>query len=277
MSNLQGRILTGIVLAAVMLAGIFGNAYSFFALFGVIAMGCYYEFLRMAGKSDFYKEDSAFGIFALTLLSGLSYACISAVLLGWIPTYYLVFLLLFAFLLILKELFIVSDSPLGRAGMQFCGLVYIVLALSTANAMVWIDGNFEPLIILGTIVLVWANDSFAYLVGRKIGKTPLFPRVSPNKTVEGSGGGGIGTLLFAVLVWKLFPVLSLMNWLGIALLVIVFGGLGDLVESTYKRSVGVKDSGTILPYHGGLLDRFDALIFCLPFVFSFLYLSRIWS
>ncbi len=277
MTTLQGRILTGIVLAIVMFAGIYHSSYSFFLLFGLIATGSYYEFLRMAAKSDFYKADSSTSIAGMTALGGISYGIVAGILLGWVPVYYLVFLLLMAFLLILKELFIVSESPFGRVAMQLLGLVYTCLSMALANALVWINGSFQPNILLGTLLLVWANDSFAYLVGRKIGKTKLFPRVSPNKTWEGSGGGGIGTLLAAVLIWKVLGHLSLVNWMGVAVLVIIFGGLGDLVESTFKRSVKVKDSGTLLPYHGGLLDRFDALIFCLPFVFSFLYLSRIWN
>ncbi len=115
-----------------------------------------------------------------------------------------------------------------------------------------------------------ANDTGAYLVGRKFGKHKLFERISPKKTWEGSFGGAILGLGVGYLNAQLFPDLSLFNWMIVALLVVVFGSLGDLVESMFKRSLGIKDSGKLLPGHGGILDRFDGIFIAAPVVYTYL-------
>ena len=122
--------------------------------------------------------------------------------------------------------------------------------------------------------MTWANDVGAYFVGSKFGKTKLFPRISPKKTWEGSFGGVMMTFLTGWLLSLYIIELNLKDWLILALIVSIFGSIGDLVESMLKRSVGVKDSGTILPGHGGFLDRFDAFIFLLPFAACYLLWLR---
>lgn len=124
-------------------------------------------------------------------------------------------------------------------------------------------------VVIALFVLIWSNDTFAYLSGRMFGKTKLFERVSPKKTIEGLIGGVVLTLLFSVVLSYFFSFMPLIIWVGTAILVSVFGTLGDLVESQFKREVNVKDSGSIMPGHGGLLDRLDSVIFVLPFVFLF--------
>ena len=129
---------------------------------------------------------------------------------------------------------------------------------------------FSPNIVAGILFLTWANDSFAYIVGSKIGKTPFFLRISPKKTWEGTIGGAVFCMLTAGIIAQFFTQLSLLDWLVVGAIVAVFGTIGDLVESLLKRSVGVKDSGSFMPGHGGFLDRFDAFIFCIPFVYFYL-------
>jgi phosphatidate cytidylyltransferase len=128
-------------------------------------------------------------------------------------------------------------------------------------------------IILGFFILLWTNDTGAYLSGKYFGKHKLFERISPKKTWEGSIGGGILTLAFAYVLSIYFTNLNITNWLIIGVLIAVFGGLGDLVESMLKRSLGIKDSGKLLPGHGGILDRFDGLLLSVPFVYGYLQLS----
>ncbi|MES2396611.1 MAG: phosphatidate cytidylyltransferase, partial [Bacteroidota bacterium] len=118
------------------------------------------------------------------------------------------------------------------------------------------------------------NDSGAYLVGSAIGKHKLFLRVSPGKTWEGSVGGAIASYGVAYLISGWYTSISRLDWMVIATILIVIGTLGDLVKSIFKRSLNVKDSGTILPGHGGILDRFDSLIMSAPFVFTYLYLTK---
>lgn len=120
--------------------------------------------------------------------------------------------------------------------------------------------------------MLWTNDTGAYLAGRFFGKHKLFERISPKKTWEGSIGGGILTIGVAFILSVYFTNLDQTNWIVLAILVAVFGGLGDLVESMLKRSLNIKDSGNLLPGHGGILDRFDGLLLSIPFIYSYLYL-----
>ena len=129
--------------------------------------------------------------------------------------------------------------------------------------------DYNPNILLGAFILVWVNDSFAYLVGKNFGKQKLFSSISPKKTVEGFLGGVFFAALGSYFIAYIAPSLSFTNWLIISVLVSVCGTLGDLVESKYKRQASVKDSGKIMPGHGGILDRLDSIIFVAPFVYLF--------
>lgn len=123
-------------------------------------------------------------------------------------------------------------------------------------------------------MLTWLSDTGAYIAGSTMGRTPLFPRISPKKTWEGFVGGAVLVLVSSQILAELMPILRHREWLVIGMLVAVFGSLGDLVESMLKRSLNVKDSGDLLPGHGGILDRFDAFIFLLPFVSAYLIFVR---
>jgi phosphatidate cytidylyltransferase len=132
--------------------------------------------------------------------------------------------------------------------------------------------GYNPKIILGIFILIWTNDTFAYIVGKSIGKHKLFERISPKKTIEGFVGGVVFTVLAGYLISKYYIEGSKTNlfiWIGFALIVGIFGTIGDLVESKFKRIAGIKDSGTIMPGHGGILDRLDSVIFVSPFIFLF--------
>jgi phosphatidate cytidylyltransferase len=130
--------------------------------------------------------------------------------------------------------------------------------------------SFNPKIIIGIFVLLWVNDTFAYLIGKNFGKHKLFEKVSPKKTIEGFVGGFIFTIIASFIISYFFDFLSPFEWFIIALIVGIFGNLGDLIESKFKRIAGVKDSGKIMPGHGGLLDRLDSFIFVVPYTFIYL-------
>jgi phosphatidate cytidylyltransferase len=129
------------------------------------------------------------------------------------------------------------------------------------------NNEFSKFLIMGIFILIWVNDSFAYLVGRSIGKAKLFPSVSPKKTVEGAIGGLLFSLAAAFLMARYEPSISSSQWMLLAVVIVVSGDLGDLVESKLKRLAGVKDSGALLPGHGGMLDRLDSLVFAAPFAY----------
>ena len=189
----------------------------------------------------------------------------------------------FIAILFFIELFRNKENPFQNIGYTILGLLYILPAFiflsANANSFskdAYSNGllpiKYEPQFILGFFLLIWVNDIFAYLVGMQIGKRKLFERISPNKTWEGTIGGGILTLVAACVIAIYFTEIAVIHWLVIAVIVTVAGTLGDLVESMLKRSLNVKDSGSILPGHGGILDRFDGVLLSSPFVCIYLLL-----
>ena len=181
--------------------------------------------------------------------------------------------------LIVIELFMKSENPFANIAFGFLGVLYISLPFSILTIPVLRGGflsefQYLPHYILGYFFLLWSNDTFAYLTGRAFGRTKLFERISPKKTWEGTIGGILCTQGVAYLLSIYFTELPLRDWLVVGGIVSVFGTLGDLVESMFKRSLGVKDSGTILPGHGGILDRFDGVFLSAPFVVTYLMLVR---
>ncbi|MCB0541193.1 MAG: phosphatidate cytidylyltransferase [Chitinophagales bacterium] len=172
------------------------------------------------------------------------------------------------FCLFIVELYTKSEKPITNIALNLSAFIYIGVPFSMLNFIVYSDGLYQPSTLLGILILVWIYDSAAYLIGSTFGSRKLFERISPNKTWEGSIGGllvltaiGFG---FGYIPW--FSSLSSMEWAVISWLIAYFSATGDLVQSLMKRSLKIKDSGNILPGHGGFLDRFDAFIFVIPFI-----------
>jgi len=146
---------------------------------------------------------------------------------------------------------------------------YVILPMILITQIPQTEISYNPKIIIGIFILIWTNDTFAFLVGKNFGKIKLMERVSPKKTFEGFIGGLLFALLFSIVIAKYFTEQFIYIWVIISLIVSVFGTIGDLVESKFKRNAGIKDSGKIMPGHGGILDRLDSVIFVAPFVFLF--------
>lgn len=286
MTNFQRRALTATIFAAVMLVGLFLNIWSFYVLFFVISMGCLWEFLKLTSDGNKLRKILVFAV-AVTLWFTVAYSLLGFKGLGsWdlnrsIGNTYMflayslpIILFIFPFLLLIIELFQKSEKPFDNIGLSLLSIFYTVLPFVIGLPFLIFTreypSSFTPNIVAGLLFLTWANDTFAYIVGSKIGKMPLFPRISPKKTWEGTIGGGIMCILTGFGIHHFLGILSLTDWLVIGGIVAIFGTLGDLIESMLKRSVGVKDSGSFMPGHGGFLDRFDAFIFVIPFVFLYL-------
>jgi phosphatidate cytidylyltransferase len=183
-----------------------------------------------------------------------------------------------------SHLYIPSQQPFQQVGMEMTGLFYCVMPFALLCYMgigsgVQASGDdsgipYSPWLVLGYFFIVWSNDVFAYFIGRSFGRRKLFERLSPHKTWEGFWGGLAASLLCAFLFSRFFDFLSLIDWLVMALLIAVFGTLGDLTESMLKRSRHIKDSGHILPGHGGFLDRFDATLIAAPIVFVWIMIRH---
>ncbi|EMQ96561.1 Phosphatidate cytidylyltransferase [Xanthomarina gelatinilytica] len=177
---------------------------------------------------------------------------------------------IFVQLFLIKDLFTEKNIPL------FISKKIIITTFYLSSGFVFLvlianyHQTFSPLIILGAFILVWTNDTFAYLVGKNFGKQKLFPSISPKKTVEGFLGGLFFASVASYFIATFTETLSFNHWLILSIIISVFGTLGDLIESKFKRQANVKDSGIIMPGHGGLLDRFDSIIFAAPFIYLFL-------
>lgn len=185
-----------------------------------------------------------------------------------------VVLLPFLFMLFAAELFRAKDDAVSQLGKAFLALVYVSVpfALSVAVPVI-VSGGYDYRVILGVFVLIWSGDTFAYLFGISMGRHKLMERISPKKTVEGFLGGFISTLAVGYVLSLVFPgTMDTAHWMAVAGIVALFGVLGDLVESMFKRQAGIKDSGKIMPGHGGMLDRLDSFIMSIPFIYTYLYL-----
>lgn len=181
---------------------------------------------------------------------------------------------IFVQLLLIKDLFSEKTIPLFQSKRFIITTFYLSSAFIFLVLIADYYSNYNPNILLGSFILVWTNDSFAYLVGKNFGKQKLFPRVSPKKTVEGFLGGLFFSCIVSYFIAEYSHSLKFSYWLIMAIIVSVFGTLGDLIESKFKRQADVKDSGVIMPGHGGLLDRLDSIIFAAPFIYLFLRILK---
>ncbi len=278
MNGLIQRAITGIIFVLVVTGCIYGGQVSFVALFAIITGGALWEFfglvLTKQHRRDMIRRMLALGLglvpFFMSTIVQLdlvqnreSFIAISSLL--FFP---------FTFSVFIYELYTKSERPFENVAFVMLGMVYIGVPFALLLFVAFDGGLYYPNLVFALLVMNWVNDSGAYFVGSKFGKTPLFPRISPKKTWEGSAGGMIFTLVFGMILYYTFQELDLRDWLVLAAIVVIFGSLGDLVESMLKRSVQIKDSGGLLPGHGGLLDRFDAFIFLLPFATAYLLWIR---
>ena len=278
MQGLLRRGATAAIFVVVMLAGLFGGPYSFVLLFAIITGICLWEYLGMVLIKD-TRRDKIRKI--VGLIMGILPVVLSAMtnleVIKDPETFVLFTSLLFSpfiFMAFIYELFTKSDQPFANIAYIVLGIIYIGVPFALLDFIAFDGEHFYANTVFGILVLTWMNDTGAYLVGSRFGKTPLLPRVSPKKTWEGSIGGGVITFISALVLYFTINELRIVDWLVLAAIVSIFASLGDLVESLLKRSVDMKDSGTLLPGHGGLLDRFDGFIFCLPFAAAYLLWIR---
>lgn len=277
MNNFWQRAITGTIFVVVLVGAIVLGGWYMHVTFGVIALLGLWEFYGLFKNSETKPQ-----IFAGITLGAL--IIIGYTLSLHIPKYERELTMIFTSLLLLGfiitaffELFRAEQKPFENIGMTFGGLIYVLLPFILLSSLVvkphitqhmsgLYSTNNSFWIVLLVFILIWSNDTFAYLTGRLIGKHKLFERISPKKTWEGFFGGMIFSFLAGILL-AYFLNDSYLKFTIYALIASIIGTLGDLVQSMLKRSVNVKDSGTILPGHGGILDRFDAVLFVAPVVF----------
>jgi len=269
-SNLIKRSIWGILYVVVMLAGILIDPLLFALIFGTVLFFTQYEFYTLVEAAG-HKITR----FPGTILGVFYFLICFAVANNYIPQVFSFAFIPIILILFIIELFRSNRNTLERGGLTILGFIYIAGPFSMMNFVIHTSAGgqthaFYPWILAGVFFIIWVNDSFAYLVGTRFGKHKMCPNISPAKSWEGLIGGAVFGIIMGIFNALLFQALDILNWIVIAVLTITFGTLGDLFESKIKREIGAKDSGNILPGHGGFLDRLDSLLFAVPVVFFWL-------
>jgi phosphatidate cytidylyltransferase len=288
MNETLKRTISGAVYIALLLTSILFSTESFIILFGIFLIITIYEFSNLVNLNKIFSISFGTLLYSAIVLVGhynkqttayLNYLFKSDFdLITNIQELNMVLLAVTLVIAIKCILFLFYDSvqEISISSKYLYLLGYITLPFIFIVKISFGTNAYNPKIIIGLFVLIWTNDTFAYLVGKSIGKHKLFERVSPKKTIEGFFGGVVFAILAGFLISKFyiqpnpaFSNKSILIWTIIAIIVSVFGTIGDLIESKFKRIAGVKDSGSIMPGHGGILDRLDSVIFVAPIIFLF--------
>lgn len=266
---MKTRAITAFFFTIVMLASIFLGSYTFtgfYLLLSVISLLEFYGMIKVAGIRP--HRNIGLIVAAAIFLSTASYHFFQFEL------KYLLLNIPFIFSIFIFELYKKEKIPFANISYTFVGLIYVTIPFCFFYSLGFLNdvNTYHYQLPLSFLLMLWASDTGAYLFGMKFGRHRLFERHSPKKSWEGFLGGVFTSLLVAFLISLWFTELSPIVWGGMALLIVSFGTLGDLVESMLKRSLDTKDSGSFLPGHGGFLDRFDGLLIAAPIVYVYLYL-----
>lgn len=274
MSNFIKRSLTGFIYVAVLLGAIFCGSITFALLFCMIVGLSLWEFYGLMKHCEIVSLRRVVSTVAGMYLFLASFLSVS----GYGDVFFLLYVVYIIYVFV-SELYAKAVEPVGNWAYTLLGQLYCAGSFSLLNFIAIRTGDagqvpeYGWLYVLALFVFIWLNDTGAFLIGSMFGKHPLFKRISPKKSWEGFFGG----MLFAVLASLVFAYMDdagipWYKWLGLSVVVVIFGTWGDLVESLLKRTLGVKDSGKILPGHGGMLDRFDSVMLAIPAVFIYIRL-----
>jgi len=269
-NNLATRSLTAVFFVIAMVGSALLGQMVFSLLLFIVTVLSLNEFISIVSN-----DTNQPSLWSTLIVGGVAYIILAGNAMGLIPAEGLVAIIPFIFVIFILELWRNRANPFINIALSIAAVAYI--ALPFGFVMYFFDssilsGPYHYGIVLGFFVILWLNDTGAYFVGSLIGKHKLFERVSPGKTWEGSFGGAVFALVTAWGLSFIFKQLDELQWMIMALIIVISGTLGDLVESMLKRSLGMKDSGSVLPGHGGMLDRFDAVLLSAPFVFVYLAL-----
>ena len=278
MNNFIVRTITGVLFVAVLVCS-FLRPQAMVLLFALITGLTIWEFTGLVNEREHVTVNrlisTVAGVYFFFAVAGFSSELTPSAV--FIP--YLVSIIY----LMVAELYLKNDDPIHSWAYTMMAQIFIALPFSLLNTLAFHLAPqgyvaYDAILPLSVFVFLWMNDTGAYLCGSLLGKHKLFPRISPGKSWEGSIGGGILVIAVAVLVWYLADQYQLnqlgltpVEWAGLGLTVVIFGTWGDLVESLFKRTLGIKDSGNILPGHGGMLDRFDSSLLAIPAAVVYLY------
>lgn len=273
-NNFIQRAVTGVLFVIVLVGCILYSPLSFGMLFTIINALSVHEFAQLVSKSSevsINKTITALGgaYLFLALMSFCTQQSVGA-------RVFLPYLGLLLYMMI-TELYLKKKNPTGNWAYSMLSQLYVALPFALLNVLAFQNSpetssvTYNPILPLSIFVFIWLSDTGAYCVGSLIGKHRLFERISPKKSWEGSIGGGIFSIASSLGFAHFFPFMPGWQWVGLAIVVVIFGTWGDLTESLMKRQLGIKDSGNILPGHGGMLDRFDSALMAIPAAVVYLY------
>lgn len=275
-NNFIKRAITGVLFVAILVGCILYDAFSFGILFTAISALTIYEFGQLVNmRAEGVKINKTINMLggAYLFLAVMGFCIDAADSKIFIP-----YVLLLLYMMI-SELYLKKENPVLNWAYSMLSQLYIGLPFALLNVLAFHNDpgseyssvSYNPILPLSIFIFLWLNDTGAYCIGSLIGKHRLFERISPKKSWEGSIGGGVFSIIAAFVMAYFFPFMSMGVWVGLGLTVVVFGTWGDLSESLFKRHLGLKDSGNILPGHGGILDRFDSAILAIPAAVVYLY------
>ncbi len=279
MKNFIQRAISGALFVAVLVGGILCSPSTFGGLFTVISALAINEFCNLVNQQEGVQVDKRICILAGVFL----FVCFHYA--GLHPSgiaIFIPYLILFLHLMI-SQLYLKKENPLHNWAYAMLSQIYIALPFALLNVLAFHSvesesvSRYNAILPLSIFIFNWVNDSGAYCTGMLFGKHPLFKRISPKKSWEGSVGGGVFSILAAFVMAHFFPFMSTPAWIGLGLTVVVFGTWGDLTESLLKRHLGIKDSGNFLPGHGGILDRFDSTILAVPAAVVYLFIVQMFQ
>ncbi len=265
-SNLAQRVIAAVVGVALILLAVTLNEWAFFVLFTAMSVLTQLEFYRLVGL-DGNAPLKYYGTVVGAFLNVLTFL---------IEEHYIHFENYFLISPLVTAIFFIKlykkgeRKPFTNIAFTFLGIIYVAIPFALITVIALPGGHYSYQRVLGCLFLLWASDTGAYFAGTRFGRTKLFERVSPKKSWEGSIGGALSAGLVALLLGQYYTDLRAWQWLCIGGIIVVAGTYGDLVESLFKRSIAIKDSGTSIPGHGGFLDRFDGLLLSAPFIATFL-------
>jgi phosphatidate cytidylyltransferase len=299
----MSRTITGAFFVGIIVASIMFSSITYFFVFLFITFICQWEFYSLCHMGGHTKPQRYLG----TATGVLFFVFNFLYAIDYINAKFFIAFIVIIVLIFINELYLYNKRPFSSIAYTFLGIIYVAFPISLFSYIVFGTGVslesfathpeneanidiinqfvdyfyflkptheivYQPKILLGYFLLLWTYDTFAYLVGITFGRHRLFERISPKKSWEGFIGGALITLGGAYILGLIFKELTTVNWIVVAAIIIIMGTYGDLVESMFKRSLNIKDSGKILPGHGGILDRFDAVLLSAPVVFIYLEL-----
>ncbi|TAJ10139.1 phosphatidate cytidylyltransferase [Marinilabiliaceae bacterium JC017] len=267
MSNFLQRVITGLLFVIIIIGSIWVHPLAYAAVFLLVAGLAMKEL-----KTMLEQNNGKLSMLPSLLLGTTTYLLIFFQQYYHMATKWMLLLIPLVWLPFVLTLFSKKEYPFRVIGMQLLIPLYAAIPFAFLHFMAFINNTYDPRLLIAFFVMVWINDSGAYLVGVNFGKRRLFERISPKKSWEGFIGGIFFTIVAAVFLQQWVQIGSVFLWGVVGAVIAVFGTVGDLVESMLKRNVNIKDSGSVLPGHGGILDRFDGVLFTAPLVCLLFYL-----